>query len=487
LIVKLVSLFDEFLKDTVNLNKTRIDLLENSIPALKSFVRESGWTPKVRGFEEQGSWAHQTIIRPVDGGEFDADLLVMVDAVEGWTAAEYVESLGRIFAASKTYAEKAKTYDYCVTITYAGDRKVDLAPCVVGRRWQGSMEVCNRKGGFEQTSPIEYTAWMKERNAYSGSNSFRKVTRLLKYLRDIKGRFTCPSVLLTTLIGYRIEFIDQYGDDFCDVPTTLKTVIGRLDDWLQPRPVKPSVPNPKLTSEDFSVLWKTQEQYANFRDSINRYRKWVDEAYDTKGRQDSIAAWQKLFGEDFGKGDVIKAAADERTVGVVSEGASLARRFMVSTAAHSNEIVDVVRNYGVAVLPPDFARPVHIKAPRWRRASSLIDFRVVAEWRPHRQAGGTTVNSGQLLQARGGLFFRATASDGAVIPGEYAVEWRITNTGAMALAAHQGRGDFEVPNMSDGRWEPLKFRGIHMAEAFVVRRSNDELLGFSPPFFVVIE
>ncbi len=30
--MKLVSLFDEFLKDTVNLNKTRIDLLEASIP-----------------------------------------------------------------------------------------------------------------------------------------------------------------------------------------------------------------------------------------------------------------------------------------------------------------------------------------------------------------------------------------------------------------------------------------------------------------------
>lgn len=39
--MKLVSLFDEFLKEAVNLNKTRIDLLEASIPALKSFVRES--------------------------------------------------------------------------------------------------------------------------------------------------------------------------------------------------------------------------------------------------------------------------------------------------------------------------------------------------------------------------------------------------------------------------------------------------------------
>ncbi|WP_349509783.1 SMODS domain-containing nucleotidyltransferase [Bradyrhizobium japonicum] len=62
--------------------------LEASIPALRSFVRDSDWKPKVRSFVEQGSWAHQTIIRPVDGGEFDADLLVMVDPVDGWTAAD---------------------------------------------------------------------------------------------------------------------------------------------------------------------------------------------------------------------------------------------------------------------------------------------------------------------------------------------------------------------------------------------------------------
>jgi hypothetical protein len=486
--VKLVALFDDFLKETVNLNKTRIDLLENSIPALKNFVRDSDWKPKVRTFEEQGSWAHETIIRPVDAGEFDADLLVLVDPVEGWTAAEYVESVGRAFADSKTYADKTKTYDYCITITYAGDRKVDLAPCVVGRLWQGSMEVCNRKGGFEQTSPIEYTAWMKERNAYSGSNSFRKVTRLLKYLRDIKGRFTCPSVLLTTLIGNRIEFIDQYGKDFVDVPTTLKTVIGRLDDWLQIYPNKPVVTNPKLANEDFSSLWGTQEQYTNFRSAINRYRKWVDEAYVMEGRQESITAWQKLFGDDFGKADVVKASVVKVATDEISEGTSLARRFMDTAAAHLNEIVDVVREYGISVLPPGFARPAHIKAPRWIHAPTLVDIPVVAEWRSRSDvASGTPVQPGQVLQARGGLYFQATGPNGAAIPTDYYVEWRITNTGAAAMSRRQGRGGFEISNKAGGRWEGLEYRGIHMAEAYVVRRSDDVLVGVSQPFYVVIE
>jgi len=481
--LKLINLFDEFLKETVNLNKTRIDLLESSIPALKTFVRESNWKSKVRTFEEQGSWAHETIIRPVDNGEFDADLLVMVDPVEGWTAAEYVESLGSIFSESKTYGDKTKTWDYCVTITYAGDRKIDLAPCVVGRRWGGSLEVCNRKGGFELTAPVEYTEWMKERNAYSGSNSFRKVTRLVKYLRDIKETFTCPSVLLTTLLGNHIQWFEKGTEEFADVPTTLKTLMGRLDDWLRLHPTKPQVTNPKLPSEDFSSLFGTEEQYANFRNVIARYRKWIDDAHATEGRQESIKAWQKVFGLEFAKGDVVKAAADGLT-----EGTSLIGRFLDSTAAHLNGIVDLVKDYGISILPTSFARPAHMQHPRWRSISLLANIAVAAEWRSGSHATmGTPVAPGQVLKPDGGLYFRASLNDGKPIPPEYYLEWRITNTGAVAMSLRKGRGGFEIPNKSGGRWEELEYRGIHMAEAFVVRRSDDLLVGVSKPFYVVIE
>uniref|UniRef100_UPI0018DF722C SMODS domain-containing nucleotidyltransferase n=1 Tax=Roseomonas rosulenta TaxID=2748667 RepID=UPI0018DF722C len=203
---------------------------------------------------QSSPWEHGTIIKPVDGDEFDADLLVFVDPVENWTAAEYVKQLGAAFAASGVYKDKYKTWDYCVTITYCGERKIDLAPCVMGRLRSNHLEVCNRTtDSFEQSEPVEFTQWPKRQNGYSGSNSFRKITRLLKYLRDIKTTFTCPSVLLTTLLGMQISRRDQGSDEFTDVPTTLRTVMQRLDDWLQARPFKPRVENPSLPTEDFAA------------------------------------------------------------------------------------------------------------------------------------------------------------------------------------------------------------------------------------------
>ncbi|NNM78031.1 nucleotidyltransferase [Sphingomonas sp. ID1715] len=480
---KLVSQFGDFLRDTVNLNQSRIDSLESNVEALQRFIRQCTWEPTIRGFEEQGSWAHDTIIKPVDSGEFDADLLVIVDPVEDWTAGEYVRSLGKVFADSATYADKAKTWDYCVTVTYAGERKVDIAPCVRGRLFEGSLEVCNRTtDSFERSEPIEYTKWLRERNALSGSNSFRKVTRLLKYLRDIKTTFTCPSVLLTTLLGKQIEWFDKDSADFADVPTTLRTVIGRLDDWLQGRPTKPRVENPKLPSEDFAAGW-TDVQYSNFRAFIARYRGWIDEAYEEEDRDASIKAWRRVFGDEFAKSHVIRATAR------VDEGVSLVASLLTSTAHHADGIVDLVKRLGVSILPSWFNQPPHMQSPPWPAVGTLsTNVQILANWQASQHAASKRpVQRDDTLPRHGGIWFDLTINHGDTLPSGYRVQWRVTNTGVMAMALKQGRGGFYPPTSGNRRWESLQYRGVHIVEAFVIRRSDDVLVAKSPPFNVIIE
>ena len=72
------SFFDAFLADVVNLNDTRIDQLDNSFEAIKKFIRGSDYSPKLVSFYKHGSWAHRTIIRPLEGNPFDADVIMFV-------------------------------------------------------------------------------------------------------------------------------------------------------------------------------------------------------------------------------------------------------------------------------------------------------------------------------------------------------------------------------------------------------------------------
>lgn len=484
--MKLIEHFDTFLSDVVNLNTTRVTQLENSIEALKAVIRESDWEPQVRWFAPQGSWAHKTIIRPVEGNAFDADLLVFVRPVEGWSARQYITSLRGVFADNKTYKDKVRRYSHCVTIEYAGERKIDIAPCVVDRGGTTGFEVCNHNtDAFEASEPEKYTAWLVERNAWTTGNGLRKVTRLLKYLRDIKGTFSCTSVLFTTLLGYRIDSEDEHrASEFADVPTALKTIVGRLDAWLQANPTRPTVTNPVLSSEVFSGSWD-DERYANFRERINTYRAWIDDAYDEPDRDESIGKWRRVFGDDFARAVVL-----ERAARVSDTAALLAERGGLHAVGASRDLVALFARFGRAALPADFDRLPHKQRPPWRALPRhLFDLVVVATHHATRDGPvlGAVPPGGGPLAKHQWLRFLARTHGGLPNPGEFEIHWRVTNTDREATTAGCLRGGFYASDASGMRWESLAYRGVHAVEAFAVRKRDRALVAQSAPFYVVIE
>lgn len=481
--MKHTTYFRNFLSDVVDLNITRLNNLDSSVTAIQNFLNGSDWIPRIVGYEGHGSWAHRTIIKPVENAPFDADLLVRIDPVDGWTAKDYVNTLRQTFAANATYGPKTTSSSHCVTITYADERMVDVAPLVVARVWANDQEVCNRQiDEFEASHPRVYTDWFNERNGYSKNNSFRKVTRLVKYLRDIKTTFTCPSILLTTLLGERISWLDKDSDEFKDTPTALQTVFGRLDDHLQANATVPLVANPSGTGENFGALL-TDGQYANLRAFVHKYRGWIDEAIEEDDLDLSLTAWRRIFGEAFAK--------DAPTKATLAKSATVASlpALLSSVAHHADRLVEMVRDFGHSILPPTFYRPPHLQEPTWIEAwDENIEVRVTATHHAGQNvARGVRVAPGETLSARGGIWFEARQSNGAPIGGTYTIHWRITNTGTAALIARCPRGDF-YGSWADGRrWEPLAYRGVHLAEAFVVRQHDYKLVGRSQPFHVLIE
>lgn len=480
--MKLHEHFKAFLENHVNLNATRIDQLETSVSAIEQAVRDALWGPTIISFGAQGSWAHGTIVKPLSGKEFDADLLVFVKHKDGWTAKDYIDNLYSALEQHGTYKDKVRRYSHCVTIEYAGERRVDIAPCVKNRLYDGQFEVCNRNTNeFEASAPIAYTLWVVGRNSIAGGNDLKKVTRLLKYLRDIKGNFTCPSFLFTTLLGSRVYDTDKNSNSFADLTTTLKTLVGRLDDWLQARPDVPVVRNPVLFSEDQSQAW-TQTQYSNFRDKINLYRGWIDDAYDEADRDESIGKWQRVFGEEFAAGEAKESAR-------VSEAVAKSYGEIV-VAGRNSDLIEKLRAYGPQAIPARLTRLPYVQRPKWREVppSSQLTVKVSAELRTG-EYGSTIrpVSSLQLLQPGYWLKFAATNNVGVPFPSEYKVKWRITNTDKAAYDARQLRGDFYDSDSAGGRTEHLSYRGVHFVEAFLVRKSDQRLVGRSQPFYVAIE
>lgn len=462
--------FDEFLKDVVNLNATRLDKLNSSYEAIKNFLRDSDYAPKISQFFRHGSWSHKTIIRPVDGKPFDADVMMFVRAEDGWSAADYVNKLADVFEDSAVYKDKYQTYSHCVTIEYAGDRKMDIAPCVVGREVDEKVEVCNRdEDVYEETDPEGYTAWIRQKNKEAGSNYVRKVSRLLKYVRDFKGTFKCPSFLLTTLIGMQIKTGDKGLATFNDLPSALKEIIARLDDWLEARPALPVVPNPVLASENQAEVW-TEANYLNFRTHIKKNRDWIDEAYAELDADESVLKWRKVFGDDFGLTKVEKAtASDQLPVARVPDPVELAQ---------GGDLTKIDK----AILLPSWRQ-----LPKWTLATSVAPLTVKARLTAYKgDRRGKALHSGSAAEPGRWIEFKALTEDGRSLSGALETHWRITNTGEPARRVSALRGDFYASTGSHSRWEKLEYRGVHQVEAFLVNQAR-QVVGTSEPFYVVVE
>jgi Second Messenger Oligonucleotide or Dinucleotide Synthetase domain/Adenylyl/Guanylyl and SMODS C-terminal sensor domain len=438
--VKLLAYFDAFLSDVVNLNATRLALLHARVEAIiRSLEKDDVIAPLLQGHIPQGSWAHKTIIRPVEGREFDADFLLTLTEVNAWSDSPkiYLQQLRAAFKRSSTYAAKVRRKNRCVRIGYAGDCHVDVVAHLVlagGRQ----VIVNYAEDKFEDTNPQGFTAWMEEKDQLAGGN-LRKVIRLMKYIRDFKETFSVPSVILTMLLGERVQAFDR-ASRYADVPTTLLNLISDLDAWLVIHPDMPLLEDPSCPGTTFNHRWD-QDRYENFRRWISYYAARIREAYSEPDKTASITAWQKIFGPEFTQ-PVTKAA----------EGAALAMtleqaREMGPAAREPFEEFIEDKGYALAGGHNIRIECTVARRPGFRDRTPLREM----HW----------VDKGRRLQ------FRITHCD---VPPPYQLWWKVRNTGSEAAAVPGGlRGKLLPDDGTASRVETTSYRGRHYVEAYIVK------------------
>jgi hypothetical protein len=308
--MKMTASMNAFMTNTVNINRARLDSLEVSVPAIFGALRaDEDIGSIVLNYEPQGSWPHETIIKPAEGVEFDADFMLVMEEQPDWAVSPktYVTKVHAALARQGTYARLVKPAKCrCVRVVYAGDYHVDVVPFVVLS--DGRQVIVNGDDDeWEDTDPEGFTAWMKERNDITGGD-LKRVIRLLKYLRDHLDNFRrTRSVLLTAMLGERVDAIKKVSDPgyYEDLPTTFFHIITDLDIWLQANPMKPSIIDPSGATDPygnpvtFDHRW-TENTYQAFRNKISTIAADTKAAYeDDTSIEHSLKLWQKVFGPDF--------------------------------------------------------------------------------------------------------------------------------------------------------------------------------------------
>lgn len=447
--MKLIKYFDEFLKQTVNLNQTRIDTLNSRVDTITGFIKNSvTFKEYFKETKKQGSWAHKTIIKPSSKkDEFDADVLLFMDKVDDWEAKDYISNLYSVFRSSELYKNKVSRGSRCVTLDYADEFHIDIVPIFDDGIFLPKYMIANRNDNvFEETNPDGYTEWFLDKNKFTEKNHLVKVVRLVKYLRDIKGNFSVKSILLTTLLGQQVNDDTNFGDDkdedYPDLPTSLKTIFNRFDAFLQENPTMPEISNPSLESETFTRHWD-QDIYSNFRDKINLYAGKINDAFDETDRAESAKKWQNVFGEGFAY--------------------ELTKEVAKSTDESKSSL------------------PSHCEQPPWPiylTDKVRIDAYIYFDKNRQKKLGGINSN-GRYLDKN--LYFRFYARTNIDDP--FNVFWQVVNTGAEAALNQDLRGEIFPGDII--RDENTLYTGRHWIECFIVK--NGICVAKSGRFFVNIK
>lgn len=424
--MQLVNFFNQFMKDEVNLNQTRLNILSSKRTTIQNFIKNSS-TFKYSYIDmfSQGSYKHKTIIKPPKSNkEFDADILLELAPNEDWedTPKEYINELHKLFKESEVYKNIVIKNTRCITLDYSGDFHIDIVPYIN----RGSLEyITNRNDNtFEETNPKEFTQWLMDKNKIS-NYQLKKVIRLFKYMRDIKQTFTVKSILLNTLLANQV-YLNDHSSDYVNLPTAFKLIINRLNDYLQSNYLLPEIVNPKMPSESFTRNW-TQDQYSNFRDKIKILAEKTNLAYNEEDQKKSIKKWKEVFGYKFP--DFVRSAKLDTT----NENYTNKEEF-IEDKVHSISI--------------DYNLRISCTVKGQNGIRDLLLHLV------------------PVLYDKKKLVFKIEST---TVPEPYTILWKVKNEGKQAKDAGQLRGSI----FSGGKTitEPTKFKGKHYVECYIVKNN----------------
>lgn len=417
--------FDDFLIRKVNLSETQLIRLNDRVDAVTGYLREKwAYASYIDDFVPQGSLAQKTIIRPLNKPVFDADLLMMMHPVPGWTAATYTRELKEAFRASGTYGKMAHKRTRCVYIDYANEFHIDVVPYVISQ-----LSITNNKNdSYEYSRPEEFNTWLDGKDRAAGGH-LPEVIRLLKFLRDKRGLGT-KSLFLTVLVGDRINTWDP-DSGYGDTPTAFATIVAKLAEYLEATPTMPYLADPAGTACNLADRW-TPEGYTALRNWVTL--SLAPNVAAASAETDLILAeilWQEVFGTDFKI--VSTALVTKSSASLIAQTEQwLHRDFSIPIRlSETVSMVGRVRMFGVA-----------------NKAYDL----------PTR---GNRVGKDR------GIDFEVRSCS---VREPFDVYWKIRNKGSEASERGQLRGEIHrAPAGAMTRAEHTAYRGSHFVEVYVVR------------------
>lgn len=270
----------------------------------------------------QGSFATDTVIRPIKGEDFDLDIVIeFALSKKEMTAREFYKSFLDTFNDGR-YEDLIEEYRNCVRINYDSNYHFDIMPSVPTRANSRALYVPDaKKRDWVIRSPKTFADWfitqtkkikgyrisftdtkrmlmeseikpLKAKQPYETTPTLVRVVQLIKRIKDVffsdyEGEREPQSIVITTLAA-------KYYDGGYSVYEALSNILFKMKQ-LHDRDKRFMVVNPSCSEEYFTEKWPRHiEYYENYSKFINfAYSRIIDLPNPSKAK----SAFRALFGQ----------------------------------------------------------------------------------------------------------------------------------------------------------------------------------------------
>ena len=285
---------EECYRNKITLGSEKEDQLRTSRNALRKKVKShlEGKGAKDVKFYRQGSYAHRTIVNPLDG-DYDIDDGVYMD-LSGFENEPSTTTIHNwIVEAVEGHTDiKPNDREPCVRAIFKAGYHVDLpAYKIVQENDKDKNHLAKKAAGWEESNPRGMNNWFQQ-EVKNKSPQVRRVVKYLKGWKDFrksKSSAKLPSGLTLTILATE-EFVSDIRDDI-SFSGTNKAVLNRLK--LNEAIWKPYQPTENMRK------YMTDGQFENFLEELEKLVAAGKEAIGEDNARTASEKWRKVLGERF--------------------------------------------------------------------------------------------------------------------------------------------------------------------------------------------
>ena len=336
--------FDEYLHkigEKLQLSSEQRKDIENNYAALSSYIEKN--SELLEDYDEirvypQGSYALETVIKPLKSEQFDIDIVVEFPKRNtNLSPQQFYDSLLQVFSGESRYSKIVEAKNRCVRINYLSTNYYfDILPVVPSASENMKRAPDKKLKSWVRTSPIKYREWFESKSRqrafledmaleklpkndqpFPYKPALKRAVQLIKRARDIYFKdddtFAPSSIVLTTL------FAQSYNGERSTFEA-LKNILSKLKTSYK---VLFTLNNPVDPLEEFTEKWKGNiSYYTKYQSFINSTLTNLLILENSQGIHQILRTLSGIFGESVTK-DIIgdyKLWHENRVYGVTDEG-----------------------------------------------------------------------------------------------------------------------------------------------------------------------